>query len=100
MNIDLAAKRFILLVQAFWREKGFSGEVVSLGGKSPVPECEHGPVSITFDGVTSNGTPSLIGFIGGREAVQWNERTVCMFVIAFFYASRLSWPFRNYIYVN
>ncbi|CAG0898091.1 unnamed protein product [Cyprideis torosa] len=59
----------------FWREKGFSGEVVSDGGKSPLPGCDRGPVSITYDGTTTTGSPALLGFIGSREAIQWNEKT-------------------------
>jgi monoamine oxidase len=50
----------------FWREAGFSGEVV----------CDGGPISVVYD----NSAPDrsrfgLLAFVVGRSAVEWGART-------------------------
>ncbi len=43
----------------FWRDKGYSGEVVST----------HGPMSVVFDNTTHDGAqPALLGFVVGSRA--------------------------------
>lgn len=50
----------------FWREAGLSGEAV----------CDRGPVSVTFDATSSDGTrPALLAFIVGQEARLWSARS-------------------------
>ena len=50
----------------FWRDRGLTGQVVS----------ESGPVKVTFDVSPERGTPGIMmGFIGGHEARDWQERS-------------------------
>jgi monoamine oxidase len=50
--------------RAFWREAGFSGEVV----------CSDGPLTVVFDNCSHGGTPALLGFLVGRHAREWGPR--------------------------
>ncbi len=48
----------------FWREKGYSGEVVS----------SHGPMSVIFDNGSYDGAqPALLGFVVGSRARSWSS---------------------------
>jgi monoamine oxidase len=52
--------------RAFWRDKGLTGQAVSL----------QGPVKVTFDASPPDGKPGvLLGFIGGHEARVWQRRS-------------------------
>ncbi|XP_061118056.1 probable flavin-containing monoamine oxidase A [Conger conger] len=53
---------------AFWREKGFSGEVV-------VQNSTGCPFSVTFDATSPGGSPALVGFIAAEQASDWTVRT-------------------------
>ena len=58
-------------LQACWKEKGFSGDIVSTGGK---PGSSTGPVQAVMDASTPDGNPALVGFYAnGRE---WGDKTV------------------------
>ncbi|XP_029565115.1 probable flavin-containing monoamine oxidase A isoform X3 [Salmo trutta] len=60
--------KFVITYQmAFWREKGFSGEIVA----RPSAEC---PLSVTFDGTSPSGSAALVGFISGVQAYNWSSR--------------------------
>jgi monoamine oxidase len=51
--------------QAFWRERGYSGEVVSTTG----------PMSVVFDNTSHDGkVPMLLGFVVAKHARGWSER--------------------------
>ncbi|KAK9968135.1 hypothetical protein ABG768_002475 [Culter alburnus] len=52
---------------AFWKEKGFSGEIVV----RPSEDC---PLSVTFDATSPKGNPALVGFITGVQALDWSDR--------------------------
>ncbi|KAI4817056.1 hypothetical protein KUCAC02_009344 [Chaenocephalus aceratus] len=54
-------------IRAFWREKGFSGEI--LAGSST--EC---PFCVTFDATSPSGNAVLVGFIAGQQASQWSSK--------------------------
>ncbi|XP_049909125.1 probable flavin-containing monoamine oxidase A [Epinephelus moara] len=59
--------KFIITYQtAFWREKGFSGEIVT-GSSTECPFC------VTFDATSPNGNAALVGFIAGEQASQWSS---------------------------
>ncbi len=58
-----------LTSQAFWKEKGFSGEIVA----RPSEDC---PLSVTFDATSPRGNPALVGFITGVQARDWCDRRV------------------------
>ncbi|XP_072028108.1 probable flavin-containing monoamine oxidase A isoform X2 [Amphiura filiformis] len=59
--------------KAFWREKGYSGELVSTGGQPVLPGCTSGPLQLIYDASTPNGNPALVGFYAnGRE---WSNKT-------------------------
>nr|XP_029132586.1 amine oxidase [flavin-containing]-like isoform X3 [Labrus bergylta] len=53
--------------QAFWREKGLSGEIVA-GSSTDCPFC------VTFDATSLSGNAALVGFIAGELATQWSSR--------------------------
>ncbi|XP_047502398.1 probable flavin-containing monoamine oxidase A [Penaeus chinensis] len=70
-------KFVVVYDRAFWRENGFSGEVVSNGGTEGLPEgVSQGPLSVCFDATTDRGTPAIVGFIAGRQGVEWQGKTV------------------------
>ncbi|XP_067088236.1 amine oxidase [flavin-containing]-like, partial [Osmerus mordax] len=52
---------------AFWRKKGFSGEIVA-------QPSEASPLCVTFDATTPRGSPALVGFIAGLQAYHWSNR--------------------------
>lgn len=62
--------------QAFWRDNGYSGEIVSNGGETDMREVSAGPLSACFDATTNNGIPAIVGFIAGRVGVEWHRKTV------------------------
>ncbi|XP_053267845.1 amine oxidase [flavin-containing] A [Pleuronectes platessa] len=60
--------KFIITYQtAFWREKGFSGEIVA-GSSTDSPFC------VTFDATSPGGNAALVGFIAGQQASQWSSK--------------------------
>ncbi|XP_071386177.1 probable flavin-containing monoamine oxidase A [Centroberyx affinis] len=62
--------KFIITYQtAFWREKGFSGEIVA----RPSNDC---PISVTFDATSPSCNAALVGFIAGQQASQWSSKEV------------------------
>ncbi|XP_016091519.1 probable flavin-containing monoamine oxidase A [Sinocyclocheilus grahami] len=60
-------KFIITYPTAFWKEKGFSGEIVA----RPSEDC---PLSVTFDATSPRGNPALVGFITGVQARDWCDR--------------------------
>lgn len=64
MPMASEVKIFATYDRPFWRDKGFSGEVVTDGG----------PVSVVFDNTTPNGQAALLGLIGGSKAHTWGTR--------------------------
>ena len=69
-------------MKAYWREAGFSGEVVSNGGR-PLLDCKSGPISIVYDATTHNQVAALVGFIAGNQVVEWDKKTVSLSVTLF-----------------
>jgi len=65
-----------MYLQAFWREAGQSGEIVTIGGPTDMEGCDEGPLSIVYDTSTSKGSAALVGFIGGKQAIQWQQQSV------------------------
>ncbi|XP_069017999.1 probable flavin-containing monoamine oxidase A [Embiotoca jacksoni] len=60
--------KFIITYQtAFWKEKGFSGEVVA-GSSTDCPFC------VTFDATSPAGNAALVGFISGQQASYWSSK--------------------------
>ncbi|MEM9728606.1 MAG: FAD-dependent oxidoreductase, partial [Myxococcota bacterium] len=58
-------KVLVTYERAFWRESGFSGEVVS----------SDGPLSIVYDNTSHDGKQAaLVGFIVGKHARQWSSQ--------------------------
>lgn len=69
--------------QAFWREKGFSGEVLSYGGGKVERGCDAGPISATYDATTHHGHPAIVGYMASKSGVQWNSKDVSFISINF-----------------
>jgi monoamine oxidase len=60
-----AVKVLVTYERAFWRDAGYSGEVVSSGG----------PLSIVYDNTSHDGRqPALVGFVVGSQARQWSSQ--------------------------
>ncbi len=59
-------KCIALYDRPFWRERGYSGEVIS----------DRGAVGVAFDCTKANGKqPALVGFIEGARARAWSDRS-------------------------
>ncbi|MBW2586479.1 MAG: FAD-dependent oxidoreductase, partial [Deltaproteobacteria bacterium] len=59
-----AVKVLVTYERAFWREAGFSGEVVS----------SDGPLSVVYDNTSHDGRqPALVGLVVGSQARQWSS---------------------------
>lgn len=63
-RMGTTVKCHLLYQRPFWREAGFSGEVV----------CTRGPLNVVFDGTVGDGPPTLLVFITGRPAEGWSAR--------------------------
>jgi len=50
--------------KAFWREEGYSGEVLSTDP----------PICLYYDATNSKGHPALVGFIAGSDATRWSGK--------------------------
>ncbi|EGC34958.1 hypothetical protein DICPUDRAFT_152779 [Dictyostelium purpureum] len=63
-----AIKVVVVYKTAFWREKGYSGKIISF----------EGPIKDTFDNCThDNRVNSIVGFIVGSDDVKfWSSKTV------------------------
>ncbi|KAI1905007.1 hypothetical protein AGOR_G00011520 [Albula goreensis] len=61
-------KFIITYPTAFWREKGFSGEIAV----QPSAVC---PFCVTFDATSPSRNPALVGFIASEQASDWGTRT-------------------------
>ncbi|HEX2483763.1 MAG TPA: FAD-dependent oxidoreductase [Myxococcota bacterium] len=59
-----AIKCIAVYEKAFWRDDGFSGELISDGG----------PVGFALDATKPGGPPALVGFIEGAPARAWGAR--------------------------
>ncbi|XP_034752528.1 probable flavin-containing monoamine oxidase A [Etheostoma cragini] len=67
MPVGHMIKFLITYPTAFWKEKGFSGEVVA-GSSTECPFC------VTFDATSPSGNAALVGFIAGQQASQWSSK--------------------------
>ncbi len=60
-----AVKVLVTYERAFWREAGWSGEVVS----------SDGPLSVVYDNTSHDARqPALVGFVVGSQARQWSSQ--------------------------
>ena len=74
--LGLHVNRGNLILQAFWRNLGYSGEIVTSGGISKIKKCASGPLSVVMDATTYYDSPALVGFICGRQATEYESVTV------------------------
>lgn len=64
-SMGAAVKVIVTYEHPFWREAGFSGEVVS----------SDGPLSVVYDSTSDEGRqPALVGFVVGSQARQWSTQ--------------------------
>ena len=69
--------KFVLTYdEAYWISSGYSGDLVSAGGVQKLNSVEGEPITVLCDGSTCDGVPALVGFLGGRLAVQWGQMGV------------------------
>ncbi|XP_041826922.1 probable flavin-containing monoamine oxidase A isoform X2 [Melanotaenia boesemani] len=64
MPVGHMIKFIITYKTAFWKEKGFSGEIVA-GSSTDCPFC------VTFDATSPQGNAALVGFISSKQATHW-----------------------------
>ncbi|XP_057367268.1 probable flavin-containing monoamine oxidase A isoform X1 [Daphnia carinata] len=74
MPVGHLTKFIITYDKTYWRENGFSGEIVSNGG-GPLLKCSTGPISVVYDATTDKNVPALVGFVAGRPGVEWHRQT-------------------------
>ncbi|KAJ0015507.1 hypothetical protein NQD34_009127 [Periophthalmus magnuspinnatus] len=67
MLVGHMIKFIITYPTAFWKEKGFSGEIVT-GETTGCPFC------VTFDATSPTGNPALVGFFAGQQASYWTNK--------------------------
>jgi len=65
MPMGATIKCHALYEHAFWREAGWSGEVVADGN----------PITVVFDNTDHAGKAALLAFIVGRPAREWSQRS-------------------------
>ncbi|XP_025082875.1 probable flavin-containing monoamine oxidase A [Pomacea canaliculata] len=75
MTLGNYTKIIITYQEAFWRKAGFSGEVITNGGITAVPNCSSGPLCIIYDASLYNNSPALLGFIAGDVKVEWTQQS-------------------------
>jgi len=64
MPLGSVIKTITVYARAFWRPR-YSGQLV----------CDAGPLSVTYDDCTTEHA-ALMGFIQGKDAYEWAQRTV------------------------
>ncbi|CAD5122486.1 DgyrCDS10909 [Dimorphilus gyrociliatus] len=69
-------KFIITYKKPFWRDNGFSGEILTTGGQSIIPNCSRGPNCIVFDATTLENDAALVGFIGGSQHFEYSAKTL------------------------
>ncbi|KAJ0057709.1 hypothetical protein NL108_012959, partial [Boleophthalmus pectinirostris] len=67
MPVGHLIKFIITYPTAFWKDKGFSGEIVT-GASTGCPFC------VTLDATSPSGNPALVGFIAGQQASYWTNK--------------------------
>lgn len=67
MPVGHLIKFIITYSSAFWKDKGFSGEIVA-GSSTGCPFC------VVFDATSPNGNPALVGFISAQSATYWTNK--------------------------
>lgn len=75
MPMGHLTKFVVTYERPFWREKGYSGEIVTGGGIPLVADCDTGPLGVVYDNTTHKGSPALVGFIAGHQGIQWSTQT-------------------------
>lgn len=66
MPMGCVIKIIVTYPKAWWREQGFSGEVVS----------DKGPLALVYDKSSHDDKmPALVGFFAGKGARQWSEKS-------------------------
>jgi monoamine oxidase len=65
MPIGCIIKVIVIYKTRFWRDKGFSAEVIS----------DTGPIFICYDDCAPDGTAAIVGFIGAQAARTWGTKT-------------------------
>ncbi len=64
-SMGAAVKVIVTYEHAFWRDAGFTGEVVS----------SDGPLSVVYDSTSHDGRqPALLGLVVGNQARQWSTQ--------------------------
>lgn len=63
LPMGATVKCFAFYERPFWRERGFSGEVVA-----------DGPLSVVLDNTSRSGRACLLGFVTGTPARGWSDR--------------------------
>ena len=73
-------KFYVSYDEPYWLRQGFSGQFLSNGGRKNVNTesgmvLEGGPITWLVDGTPHSKVPMLVGFLGGKLAVEWSQVT-------------------------
>lgn len=89
MFMGQTVKCLAVYARPFWREAGFSGEVV----------CTGGPLDVIFDNTSHDGAqPALLGFVVGERARawarlgEWERREAALSAFARYFGAEASAP--------
>ena len=78
MPVGHLTKIIVTYSKRFWKEQGLSGESVHW----PLYKgSEAYPVCLTFDATSSNDSPALVIFVGGKRAVDLSKMRVSLATI-------------------
>lgn len=69
MPIGNLVKFIAVYDRPFWREQGFSGEVLNEGKF----EDSYEPVDVVYDATTYNGNAALVGFMSAQRGLWWTD---------------------------
>ena len=63
MSMGTTIKFVLTYKETYWKENNFSGEFISHGS----------PITWMTDASYQNKVPTLVGFLGGHQAVAWSK---------------------------
>ena len=83
MPVGHLIKCILTYETAFWKDDGYSGEIISssstthsVGDRQGEPIRDSSPVSCVWDATTADGLPALVVLQGGKHSIMWSDEKV------------------------
>ncbi|XP_065826401.1 probable flavin-containing monoamine oxidase A isoform X2 [Oscarella lobularis] len=80
MPVGHLIKCILTYETAFWKDDGYSGEIISssstthsVGDRQGEPIRDSSPVSCVWDATTADGLPALVVLQGGKHSIMWSD---------------------------